>query len=229
MQYPLTLEGVCLDKQAKLTWAKQMWTRFQEKSKQPAISLPTGHIVSTGGREYTYLWELLSARKWESANHMTRVLMLRLIGRDEEGEDYFDQRASENFSGSDLKIIDQLWTEYSGGHFGFSIQKKIAFEISKIQSHSPHNIIDSIVRASGNIYRLQQESNFLLQWEREFAKQVGWETELVYDLKQPKGHLPCIKRKLTYPQHLMPKAAIIAARNIERIAGLYELLMREEL
>lgn len=228
-QYPLTLEGVYADKQAKINWAKQVWANLQKQSKQSEISLPIGSIVSTNRNDYTYLWELLTAGKWESANYMTRVLMLRLAERDQETEDYFDQRASENFPASDLKIIDGLWVKYSEGRFGFSVQKKIGLKIRQAQSSSTHNVIDSIVRASGNMYRLQEENNSLLEWAQEFKKQVGWEKELVYDLKQPQGHLPCIKRKLVYPQHLMPKVAIIAARNLELISGLYKLLMREEL
>lgn len=219
-QYPITLEGIFADKQAKINWGREVWQQLQQQSKNsgnPAFAAQptyTGKLISTEGRDYTYLWELLTAGRWESANEMTRRLMLRLAGR-EEGN-YLDPRASENFPSSDLKIIDQLWVKHSNGLFGFSVQKQIASEVDKIQGNTT------------NRWSYRNPDYRTIEWEKEFVNRVGWNNRIIYNTKARKGHLPYINKPLTYPQHLKPKDSVIAATNLDRVAGLYALLMRED-
>jgi hypothetical protein len=49
--------------------------------------------------------------------------MCEVMGRTEQGWLHFGD--IERFPCKDLKIIDKLWVHYSGGKFGFSVQKKI--------------------------------------------------------------------------------------------------------
>jgi hypothetical protein len=77
----------------------------------------------------------------------------------------------ENFPCEDLRIIDQLWVKYSGGHFGFSVQKKI-------------------YQGLGGTSEYNREV-----WEK-FGDTVGWRKEgvwlyeITYNSKAQKAHLP---------------------------------------
>ena len=80
----------------------------------------------------------------------------------------------QNFPAADLRTIDQLWTNQSGGHFGLAIQKQIWETVTG--------------DAEGS-------------WEQvcQFGDAVGWrkdgawlyESDLSFDLSAPLGHLPC--------------------------------------
>ncbi|HEY9692832.1 MAG TPA: hypothetical protein V6D15_11535 [Oculatellaceae cyanobacterium] len=65
-QYPITLEGIFADKQAKINWGRKIWQQLQQQSKNPrkAVSaaqpISTGKLISTKGRDYTDLWELFT-------------------------------------------------------------------------------------------------------------------------------------------------------------------------
>ena len=53
--------------------------------------------------------------------------MLEVANRKEYGWLLVDNM--KNFPCADLQLIDQLWLKFSGGRFGFSVQRKIWFEI----------------------------------------------------------------------------------------------------
>ncbi len=97
--------------------------------------------------KYFKLRQFLAARKWEDADDETYEVMLKVVGR-EEGP-WLDVKDIEQFPCEDLNIIDQLWLKYSGGKFGFSVQKKIYQKL-------------------GGTKESNKET-----WEN-FGKQVGW-------------------------------------------------------
>ncbi|MBD2577373.1 GUN4 domain-containing protein [Oscillatoria sp. FACHB-1406] len=86
---------------------------------------PLTNFTSARGMEFEYqkLDELLVAQKWQTADESTRELMLRVTNRIAEG--YLDAESIEAFPCEDLRTIDKLWVERSGGKFGFSVQKKL--------------------------------------------------------------------------------------------------------
>ncbi len=133
--------------------------------------------------DYRKLRSLLIAQKWAEADIETDRLMLNIAGRQTEG--YLDIKQIESFPIAELKTIDYLWTKYSNGRFGFSVQKRI------------------YQRLGGNdIYNEKI-------WE-EFGDRIGWVSEkkryfnlgrrrclewkdfdqLTFNLNAPKGHLP---------------------------------------
>ncbi len=75
------------------------------------------------GINYTRLRDLLAAGKWKEADMETKQVMLAVAKREKEGR--LDERSIDNFPCEDLRTIDQLWVKYSGGKFGFSVQKRI--------------------------------------------------------------------------------------------------------
>jgi len=97
--------------------------------------------------DYTKLRGLLKANQWKAADHETYLRMLE-AGERQDG-DWIRAKELEDFPCQDLKTIDRLWVNYSKGHFGFSVQKKIWQDCG-----SP--------KSSGN------------DWDR-FCVKVGWQ------------------------------------------------------
>ena len=80
-------------------------------------------LVSAVGVDYTKLRDLLVAKDWKEADLETDKRMLEVAGRESQG--WLRVEDVENFPCQDLGTIDKLWVKYSGGKFGFSVQKQI--------------------------------------------------------------------------------------------------------
>jgi GUN4-like/Effector-associated domain 1 len=79
--------------------------------------------------DYTKLRNFLIAGQWKQADEETLAVMLKVAGREIFG--WLDDEHIENFPCTDLRTIDQLWVKYSGGRFGFSVQKRIWESVGK--------------------------------------------------------------------------------------------------
>ncbi|MEA5579159.1 GUN4 domain-containing protein [Anabaena sp. UHCC 0451] len=80
-------------------------------------------ISHASGMDYRNLQQLLSAQNWQDADKETYSLMLKISEREDKG--WLDDGEIRKIPRYDLHIINQLWVKYSGGKFGFSIQKQI--------------------------------------------------------------------------------------------------------
>ena len=111
-----------------------------------------------------YLNKLLKRHEWEKADDETAQLLSQLaqkhIGR------YLFKSDIEKLPCEPLKIIDQLWLEYSNGHFSFSIQKKIYEEVKEDYIKFCHKI----------------------GWLHYRPHNDG--ANLIFKLNAPQGHLP---------------------------------------
>ena len=127
--------------------------------------------------DYTLLGDLLGKRKWKEADAETTKVMLQAAGREKEG--WLRVEDIDEFSCEDLRIIDELWRDKSGGKFGFSVQVKIY----------------------QNLYRGSKEAT-----GKDFADRVGWRkegqwvrdsqwTKIIVDQNAPEGQLPTILRR----------------------------------
>ena len=88
------------------------------------VAAETTRVVSAVGMDYiNLLRNLLADKKWKEADGVTFTLMLKVADREKEGR--LDTESIDKFPCEDLRIIDQLWVEYSNGRFGFSVQKRI--------------------------------------------------------------------------------------------------------
>ncbi|NES18306.1 MAG: protein kinase [Symploca sp. SIO3E6] len=77
--------------------------------------------------DYSELRNLLARKKWQEADNKTWDLLCQVLGR---RAGYYLQTADiKNFPCEDLLIIDQLWSKYSEGRFGFTAQKRIYKEV----------------------------------------------------------------------------------------------------
>ncbi|MDE5124016.1 MAG: GUN4 domain-containing protein, partial [Trichodesmium sp. St19_bin1] len=94
---------------------------------QPPVREPQSSgdvpLVSAVGVDYTKLRDLLVAKNWKEADLETDKKMLEVAGRESQG--WLRVEDVENFPCQDLGTIDKLWVKYSGGKFGFSVQKQI--------------------------------------------------------------------------------------------------------
>ncbi|MCC3414822.1 MAG: GUN4 domain-containing protein [Microcoleus sp. PH2017_25_DOB_D_A] len=128
-------------------------------------------LVSTVGMDYTNLQNLLATGKWKEADEETARVMLKVAGREEKG--WLNIKDIEKFPCHDLRTIDQLWVQYSNGHFGFSVQK-------------------CIYQSLGGTTQYDTEV-----WYK-FGDKVGWRkkdqwlyyNDLTFSEKLPEAHLP---------------------------------------
>jgi hypothetical protein len=115
------------------------------------------------------LQELLQAGKWEESDNETLAIILRATNRKQEG--WFDLEHLQQFPDSELNIINQLWVNYSNGHFGFSVQK--------------------------TFWPYRNHFFWSVGWFEvatvDFGSQGRIHLQKIFDMTAPKGHLPrCI-------------------------------------
>jgi hypothetical protein len=84
---------------------------------------PEDDLSSEKGIDYSKLRDLLKAGQWQDADNETYETMIRAASK--ESGKWFIKDDLINFPCTDLLTIDRLWVKYSGGEFGFSVQKKI--------------------------------------------------------------------------------------------------------
>ncbi len=136
--------------------------------------LPKVKLVSAKGADYRRLEALLAEGKWREADEETANRILEVAGRTEEG--WLREQDIDNFPCVDLRTIDQLWVNYSNGHFGFSVQKRI------------YQSLGGTSKYDEKVWKI-------------FGDRVGWRKdgkwlychELVFDISAQSGYLPaCI-------------------------------------
>jgi len=131
------------------------------------------HLFHERNSDVSY-WKLinfLAQCEWQKADVLTRGFLLKLA--DKSGKSSLDREAVGKIPIRDVYTLDQLWVEYSKGHFGFSVQKQIFRQVG--QKKQP------FAEAVG--------------WSNQagvFQGLFAWKayTELNFTLNAPKGHLP---------------------------------------
>ena len=149
----------------------------QSGAKSQATPLKTAEseveLLSEKNVDYTQLRDLLAEGKWKEADKETLAVMLKAAGREAEGDLNID--SIEIFPCTDLRTIDYLWVKYSGGRFGFSVQKRIWESVGGKPGFNEESYI-------------------------KFGELVGWRFNgqwlyacyLTFSLSAPIGHLPGI-------------------------------------
>ena len=80
---------------------------------------------------YEDLQLMLVEQKFEEADRLTSSYLRKLAGKLAEKRGYVFYSEVKNMSDKDLQSIDRLWSIYSTGRFGFSIQAKILKSVGK--------------------------------------------------------------------------------------------------
>jgi hypothetical protein len=118
---------------------------------------------------YADLERYLKNGQWKEADKETYRLMITEVGKDK-GQ-WLDPEDLRNFPCEALMTIDGLWVDYSGGKFGFSVQKKMYVEDCGGVANGKYD-----VKAFSKLIEMN-----------------GWmnESPKYYDLVMaPRGHLP---------------------------------------
>ncbi|GAB4227928.1 MAG: hypothetical protein Kow00121_56720 [Elainellaceae cyanobacterium] len=130
--------------------------------------------------DLSYLQERLEAKDWQAADAETRRILQIWV---HPNDDLFSAPLATNIPPEVIQTLDQLWSEASGGRFGFSAQKAIWDEV---RAQHPDNT-DTATKAFGD----------RVGWTRptpdpENFVSPDWltEPELNYSLEAPVGHLP---------------------------------------
>jgi HEAT repeat protein/GTPase SAR1 family protein len=92
-------------------------------------------LHSEVGVDYTRLRDLLATQQWQEADKETYRVMLKAAGRYKARDlinSYLTIESIKQFPCQDLHTIDQLWILYSGGRFGFSVQKRLWESVEEI-------------------------------------------------------------------------------------------------
>ena len=120
---------------------------------------------------YEHLQLMLVEQKFEEADRLTSSYLRKLAGKLAEKRGYVFYSEVKNMSGIDLQTIDRLWTVYSTGRFGFSIQAKILKSVGK---------------------------KYELLWPKIGWKNEGiwtrYPNSFCWSLKAPDGHMPLINQ-----------------------------------
>jgi hypothetical protein len=144
------------------------------------------------------LEEYLKAQQWKEADQETYRLMITTVGK--EAGQWFDREDLLNFPCEELRAIDQLWVQYSNGHFGFSVQKKIYVECgATLDGKYPGDEI----------------------WGK-FGDRVGWRKNgewLYYDdlnpsLSSPQGIFPFFPRRVGGGVFLLRGDVLLSRRDL---------------
>ncbi|MEG5049150.1 MULTISPECIES: GUN4 domain-containing protein [unclassified Microcoleus] len=122
--------------------------------------------------DYTKLEQLLAAGKWQEANKETDNKILEVAGRQK--KDDLRVQDIENFSCPDLREMDRLWVKYSGGRFGFSVQKRIYENLGGTKEYN-----EKVWYAFGEA----------VGW-LEKGKKEKFASEFHFNINAPEAHLP---------------------------------------
>jgi hypothetical protein len=122
------------------------------------------------------LKQLLESGKLKDADYETKQLLLELAGRKKEG--WLRPEDIKSLPSEALVAIDQLWTKYSNGRFGFSVQSKIWREMG-CNSSADTSIQTVSENRFGQFMYWRVSSMWLFPWD-----------SFSYDMQAPQGSLP---------------------------------------
>ncbi len=120
---------------------------------------------------YQDLQLMLVEQKFEEADRLTSSYLRKLAGKLAEKRGYVFYSEVKNMSSKDLQTIDRLWTIYSTGRFGFSIQAKI-------------------LKSVGKKYELMWPK---IGWKKE-GLWTRYPGSFLWSLDAPDGHMPLINQ-----------------------------------
>ena len=132
----------------------------------PSSTSPSPRSFSTLSPKYTQLEELLGVGAWERADLETNRLILGTANR----EGWLRIVDIDRIPCEDLRSINRLWLNYSGGYFGLSVQKEIYQSLGGTREYD-----EDIWKA--------------------FYDRLGWNVDFIYNFDNaPRGHFPSFGR-----------------------------------
>jgi GUN4-like len=145
--------------------------------------------IKTDHADYTQLRDFLTESNWKEADQETWKIIRLVAGIEKEG--WLTPDSVLNFPCEDLQLLDQLWLQFSQGHFGFSVQKRIYQTLGGKSSFD-----EKIWLSLGDRVGWRNHGNWLNYLELQFDKNAL------------EGHLPVEPIKVT----LSAKSATMTKR-----------------
>ena len=137
------------------------------------IDIPA-NLPTERGIDYIPLATFLATGDFKSADQFTRDTLIKLAGPEAVKRGFVYWTDVKNIPATDLATIEKLWLRFSGGKFGYSVQKRV--------SDIEHGNFDNIIRRIGWT-KVENGNERKLKW---FGA-----NEFIYNLEDaPKGHLP---------------------------------------
>jgi len=121
------------------------------------------------GLSYELLRDLLEVGEWEKADDETRLKLIEMAGPEAESRGWVYFTEVKDIPVADLQTVDKLWSAYSKGRYGYSIQKNIWTKNKKVWTKFFVEI--DWVQGENNAYR-------------------KWPLEFFFKEDAKKGHLP---------------------------------------
>ncbi|WP_234301141.1 caspase, EACC1-associated type [Sphaerospermopsis aphanizomenoides] len=148
---------------------------LNHSSEKTVIAPPqTDDLSSERGIDYIRLCNLLAAHNWKEADKETYEVMIKAVGK--KSGDWVTTEELLNFPCKDLRTIDQLWVKYSGGRFGFSVQKEIYLSIGgKLDGMHYPSTVDKLGKE--------------VAWKNEQDKWINY-SRVNFSTSASRGHLP---------------------------------------
>lgn len=135
--------------------------------------IPT-KLPSEAGMDYVPLATMLATGQLAEADQFTRDALIILAGSKEKGRDFVYFTEVKRIPSTDLATIERLWNKFSGGKFGYTVQKR-KFR----QSKQDFEVFCSKIGWNTKDGELERK-------KRWFGA-----SEFIYDVKKaPEGHLP---------------------------------------
>lgn len=149
----------------------------------PATSMESSSVVevdipkvlpSDKGMDYVPLATLLATGQLAEADQFTRDALIELAGSKEQGRNFVYFTEVKHIPATDLATIERLWNCFSGGKFGYTVQKR-KWKAAKGDFETFCNRIGWTTK-DGEVER---------------KKRWFGASEFIYDVKKaPEGHLP---------------------------------------
>lgn len=136
--------------------------------------------------DLSQLTRFLTAQDWERANLETQALLMARVG-----SDYFYPHLGSSWnriSCGELRAIDALWSQASGGKFGFQAQWQQLQKIPRTPTGLSRQGVDAWAIAVG--WRLAQQDDRRLGEFSLFDPFWKTDLELTPSLNAPTGHYP---------------------------------------
>ncbi|MFB2936062.1 GUN4 domain-containing protein [Aerosakkonemataceae cyanobacterium BLCC-F154] len=184
----------------------------------------SGDLASAFAVDYQPLQSVLSTQQWREADRLTTRLLIRVLNLQmglEPNQLNLSRYSIEQFQMlpcADLNTIDRLWTHYSQGRYGFSVQREIWLSVADLPDVDAHLnklgsdpigwlgwCVDVVLDVTG----YDSEAGDRFQWDQ-FVAKVGW---------QKQGKMTSFDEFFSYP---IPRGGLPAMfpRTIETAAWL---------
>lgn len=137
------------------------------------VEIPT-KLPSDCGMDYVPLATMLATGQLAEADQFTRDALIKIAGSKAKGRDFVYFSEVKDIPNTDLATIERLWNKFSGGKFGYTVQKK-----KYRQSKEDFEIF------------CQKIGWTTMDGDVERKKRWFGASEFTYDVKKaPEGHLP---------------------------------------